>query len=314
MSPLPDDPVQELQPVLQASFTFVARDTANKAVRVPRLQPQTPFEISMYERGKELQEQRKAARSKSTATHPPQPHELAAVHALFMEATKRSKSDWRTGEVELLQPAHTPLALAHSGSASSITAATTTSSVGSPPAACAPPPLPRALFMADTRATSVHITQPQERNLHGKTFGGSLMRRAFEVAWACAWEATGVVPKFLALDDIFFLHPVEVGSILRFEAQVDYSMGPPSKTFAVSVKAIVRPAIGAEYALGEEKVTNTFHFTFYCDQPASLPKVYPRTYEDAMKWIDAARRHEAGRLLAERRKAEGGIRPRFTLA
>jgi acyl-CoA hydrolase len=27
------------------------------------------------------------------------------------------------------------------------------------------------------------LTQPQDRNLHGKVFGGWLLRRAFETAW-----------------------------------------------------------------------------------------------------------------------------------
>lgn len=120
----------------------------------------------------------------------------------------------------------------------------------------------------------------------------------------------GCRPKFLALDDIFFLHPVEVGALLRFEAQIDYALGPPNKTYSVSVSAIVRPPTGPNHELGAERVTNTFHFTFYTDEPERLPRVYPRTYDDAIKHLEAARRMAVGRALAMRRKAEG-IKPRF---
>jgi acyl-coenzyme A thioesterase 9 len=171
---------------------------------------------------------------------------------------------------------------------------------------------PMCLMMEDTLLTSSEITMPQDRNVHGKVFGGWLMRRAFETAWAAGWRATGALPKFLALDDISFDHPVEVGTLVRFDARLDYSLGAGSKTYGVSVSTTMsRPHEAADAELRRGRLTNTFHFCFHVgDDIAVLPRVYPRTYAEAMQWIEAHRRMEVGRSLAERRKVEGA-RARF---
>lgn len=137
------------------------------------------------------------------------------------------------------------------------------------------------------------------------------MRRAFETAWAAGWRATGALPKFLALDDITFQHPVEVGSMVRFDARLTYAMGAPTKTYGVSVSTTMsRPHESDNPELRAGILTNTFHFVFYTPEPERLPRVYPRTYGEAMQWIEAHRRMETGRSLAERRKVEG-ITARF---
>lgn len=63
-----------------------------------------------------------------------------------------------------------------------------------------------------------------DRNVHGKIFGGWLMRRAFETAFACGWRTTGIQPKFLSLSDINFLAPVEIGALVHFEAQESWAV------------------------------------------------------------------------------------------
>jgi len=76
------------------------------------------------------------------------------------------------------------------------------------------------------RLTCLHavlqIAYPQEQNIHKKLFGGFLMRRAFELAWATAHVHTRCRPWFMALDDITFLTPVEIGSIIKFDSKVVY--------------------------------------------------------------------------------------------
>lgn len=256
-------------PVMSASLTFVARSASAHAVAVPRLQPETAAEVALYDEGARGQEMRKKARGESVYVKPPTPSELALVHELF---TQLQECTVRPG-----------------GSAERIF---TPAAAGS------------HMFMEDARLSSTFISQPEERNLHGKVFGGMLMRRAFEVAWACGWTYTGVLPKFLSLDDVTFLLPVDVGSLMRFDAQIDYATGPPAKTYHVSVHAYIRPTDAAGN-LQAERLTNSFHFTFYCDDPARVPRVFPRTYEDAMRYVEAARRMKYGQALAEARKVTG---------
>lgn len=44
---------------------------------------------------------------------------------------------------------------------------------------------------------------------------------------------------------------------------------------------------------GEKKVTNVFHYTFAADKPLQR-YVLPRTYRQAMQWLDAQRRRKVG--------------------
>jgi len=57
------------------------------------------------------------------------------------------------------------------------------------------------------------------------------MRRAFELAWASAHLHARCRPVFRALDDITFLTPLEIGSIIKFESKVVYV--PAGNVFAV---------------------------------------------------------------------------------
>lgn len=281
---VPTQPGETPKPVMMANQTFVARGAGNRAIPVPRLVPRSPFEKQLHEQGRAESEARRLARSASLHRTPPTPEELAIVHNLFMEQTALARRG-RSGSMEFV-------------------AGTT-----APPLA---PGAPRAkpMYVTDTCLSTTFVTQPDMRNIHGKVFGGWLMRVAFETAWACAWSATGTTPKFLALDDITFLQPVEFGKLLRLDAQIDYCKGPPHKTYSVSVAATMHTP-GDVDAGRDMQLTNEFNFTFYADDAGRLPRVYPRSYADAMSYIHAFRRQRAGQAAADQRKREGGPQPRF---
>ena len=97
---------------------------------------------------------------------------------------------------------------------------------------------------------------PEDRNIYGKIFGGYLMRAAYEVAWSCGWRAMGVVPTFLALDAVTFRAPVDVGTLLRLDAQVAFAEG---NRLTVTVDATMSvPGRAGPY----ETPTNQFSFVF----------------------------------------------------
>jgi len=85
--------------------------------------------------------------------------------------------------------------------------------------------------MAETRMQSVHFMQPQERNIYGKIFGGFLMREAYELAYAAAsafcaesgGEDHGGFPTLVAMDDVSFNRPVNVGDVVSLNARVVYT-------------------------------------------------------------------------------------------
>jgi acyl-coenzyme A thioesterase 9 len=68
----------------------------------------------------------------------------------------------------------------------------------------------------------------QSRNVHGKIFGGFLMKKCYELSWVTArlfGNDLSRPPVFRFVDDIQFLRPVSIGSIMEFDSSVVYSDG-----------------------------------------------------------------------------------------
>ena len=65
-----------------------------------------------------------------------------------------------------------------------------------------------SILMEDTCLQNSFICQPQQRNTHGRIFGGFLMRRAFELAFSTAYAFAGAAPHFLEVDHVDFFKPV----------------------------------------------------------------------------------------------------------
>ncbi|KAH3804896.1 hypothetical protein DPMN_133188 [Dreissena polymorpha] len=71
-----------------------------------------------------------------------------------------------------------------------------------------------SVWMEDTLLKNLVICMPEQRNLYNKIFGGFLMRKAFELAYANACLHCKGRAKVLVVDDIAFKKSVEVGSFL----------------------------------------------------------------------------------------------------
>ena len=81
------------------------------------------------------------------------------------------------------------------------------------------------VLMDQTAQSNAMVAQPQARNLHDRIFGGFLMRRAFELAFATAYMFGGDKPRFLEVDDISFDKPVDVGDLLVFKSRGEWQVG-----------------------------------------------------------------------------------------
>ncbi|XP_051543694.1 acyl-coenzyme A thioesterase 9, mitochondrial-like [Myxocyprinus asiaticus] len=73
---------------------------------------------------------------------------------------------------------------------------------------------PNSVWMEDAKMKGLEICHPQERNIFNRIFGGFLMRKAYELGWANACAFAGCRPTLVAVDDILFRKPVEIGSLL----------------------------------------------------------------------------------------------------
>lgn len=156
---------------LTANFTFVACDSkTRKSASVNRLTPETEREKLLIEEGEARHKQRKRKREEQRRKFE------NGGHSLHGE-TNRLKTLLAEGRVFCDMPA-----LADRDS----------------------------ILIRDTRLENSLICQPQQRNLHGRIFGGFLMHRAFELAFSTAYAFVGQRPCFLEADHVDFLRPVSV--------------------------------------------------------------------------------------------------------
>ncbi|KAA0041987.1 hypothetical protein IC582_001891 [Cucumis melo] len=147
-----------------------------------------------------------------------------------------------------------------------------------------------SILLRDTRLENSLICQPQQRNIHGRIFGGFLMQRAFELAFSTAYVFAGMVPYFFEVDHVDFLKPVDVGDFLRFTSCVLYTEvdNPDHPLINIEVVAhVTRPEIRSS------EVSNTFYFTFTVRPEAKangkgfrLRNVVPATEEEARRIIE----------------------------
>ena len=252
--------------ILDAVFLMVARNAkTNKSAAVCPLAVDEMNEEDRraFEQGEKNKEKRKQNIAKSLTRAPPTSEEVALLHQILM------KDDTK--------PTPPP---------------TTTPATSTPPSTTTPPTIsypvsvrPKSCPMRTTEMHSSDMTQPQERNTNGKIFGGSLMRRAYELARTTAYVFAGpnAHPYLVASDTITFLRPVEIGSVIEFGAKVVYSGGWPDRLFQVKVETHIRDLV-----TGQQFMSNTFQFTYQCDS-VPIRRVEPELYSEAMEWLEGRR-------------------------
>ncbi|KAL3653226.1 Acyl-coenzyme A thioesterase 2, chloroplastic [Castilleja foliolosa] len=146
-----------------------------------------------------------------------------------------------------------------------------------------------SILLRDTRLENSLICQPQQRNIHGRIFGGFLMHRAFELAFSTAYAFAGMMPSFLEVDHVDFLRPVDVGDFLRLKSCVLYTESESSDQPLIHLEVVAhvtRPE------LRSSEVSNRFYFTFTVRPEAKamnnghrIRKVVPATEEEARRVI-----------------------------
>ena len=80
------------------------------------------------------------------------------------------------------------------------------------------------ILMKETELHNALVSQPQQRNMHNRIFGGFLMRRAFELAFSTAYVFGGSRPKFIEGECwsvvIFFMYVLQNICLMQFVCQL----------------------------------------------------------------------------------------------
>ncbi|WVF70751.1 hypothetical protein IAT40_005545 [Kwoniella sp. CBS 6097] len=146
--------------------------------------------------------------------------------------------------------------------------------------------------MKDTELETVQLMFPQDRNLHGKVFGGILMR---QLCFTNASLFAQGPMRFLSLDQITFRLPVPIGAVLRLSSKVVKTTQPHEGADGEAKVHILVRAEVEEVETGVRRETNTFYFTMAKEDHKPIGRVVvPSTYTEAMHYLEGKRRLEVG--------------------
>uniref|UniRef100_A0A673GG22 Acyl-CoA thioesterase 9, tandem duplicate 2 n=1 Tax=Sinocyclocheilus rhinocerous TaxID=307959 RepID=A0A673GG22_9TELE len=138
-----------------------------------------------------------------------------------------------------------------------------------------------SVWMEDAKLKGLEICHPEERNIFNRIFGGFLMRKAYELGRANACAFAGCRPTVVAVDDILFRKPVEIGSLLLLSSQVCYTEG-------MYVQVRVHSEV-LDPLTQQRNTTNVFHFTFRLEK--DVPAV-SMLYLDGKRHFDGTMRNQ----------------------
>ncbi|WCJ21876.1 Acyl-coenzyme A thioesterase 4 mitochondrial [Euphorbia peplus] len=145
-----------------------------------------------------------------------------------------------------------------------------------------------SILIKDTSLQNSLMCQPQQRNIHGRIFGGFLMRKAFELAFATAYAFAGAKPHFVEVDHVDFFRPVDVGNFLRLKSCVLYTELENPAQPMINVEVVAHVTSPEQRS---SEVSNTFYFTFSVRPEAMkdglrIRNVVPATEEEARRVIE----------------------------
>lgn len=138
--------------------------------------------------------------------------------------------------------------------------------------------------VADYTFRTSTVVFPENRNVHGKLFGGFVMDEAQKLAqYAATFFAKGEPIFPLGIDDAIFEKPVSVGDCVTFTARLVHST---ENTCRVLVLVNVRDPKERDKVPAR---TNRLMFVFAGSN--FYPGIVPETYSEILMHIDAQRRH-----------------------
>ncbi|KAL0055761.1 hypothetical protein WJX82_004111 [Trebouxia sp. C0006] len=155
-----------------------------------------------------------------------------------------------------------------------------------------------AMLMRDTAMQNTFVCQPQQRNIHGRVFGGFIMRRAYELAFATAYMFAGQRPTFKEVDEVTFMRPVNVGDLLKFRSCIIHTAASASRPNKATIYAEVVASVAQPEQVASN-MSNMLTFVFEVSQdhvadadsrkgssaasPRTVKRVLPATNEEAQK-------------------------------
>jgi acyl-CoA hydrolase len=126
--------------------------------------------------------------------------------------------------------------------------------------------------MNEYSKNSMHMTvlmTPDMANFTGTVHGGDILKQIDQVAYACAARYCGKYVVTLSVDRVLFKHPIQVGELVTFYANVNYT-GKTSMEVGIKV-------IAENITNGTVRHTNSCYVTMIAldkkGKPTQVPKL-----------------------------------------
>lgn len=139
-----------------------------------------------------------------------------------------------------------------------------------------------------SRAQVSELMIPAYANFGGKIHGGILLSLMDKVAYVCASKHAGNYCVTVAVENVEFLEPVDVGEMVTMMASVHY-VGRSSMVIGIKV-------IAENFKMGTVKHTNTSYFTMVAKDekgvPTEVPGLILESKEELKRFLEAIKRRE----------------------
>jgi len=150
----------------------------------------------------------------------------------------------------------------------------------------------------DSRAIKTEIVLPNDTNVLNNLRGGRLLHWIDIAAAIAAHRHSNRVVVTAAVNNVAFDHPIRLGDIVTFEAEI-------SRAFTSSMEVFVDVYVEDEYS-SERRLTNSAIYTFVAvDQrgkPIEVPPIIPESEKQKERFAGALRRRQLSLILSGKMK------------
>jgi acyl-CoA hydrolase len=146
----------------------------------------------------------------------------------------------------------------------------------------------KAKYVKDSQVEMTEIVFPNDANVLGTLHGGKLMLWLDIAASVAASRHCNRVAVTASVDELNFLHPINVGEVVILRASVN-------RVFRTSMEIGVK-VMSENFLTGEVKHANSAYLTFVAidrnRRPVTCPPIIPQSADEIRRYEGALRRRQ----------------------
>jgi acyl-CoA hydrolase len=152
--------------------------------------------------------------------------------------------------------------------------------------------------VSESSLIASHLMMPQDANIQGNVYGGTIMKLMDEIAGVVAARHCRKNVVTASVDQMSFLKPVYIGNLLILKASVNY-VGRTSLEIGVRIEA-------EDLTNGQIAHTGSSYMTFVAldeeGNPTPVPRIIPVTSEQKRRYKEAKTRRAKRLAASDQRK------------